>query len=69
MTDLTIGRIHDDGFSRLRVLADHIRGTGLDAGSAADTAVNGLDGHAFFPLLPFMVARLFRLHLHCSQAS
>jgi hypothetical protein len=28
-----------------------------------------LDGHAFFPLLPFMVARLFRLHLHCSQAS
>ena len=58
MTYLAVSRIHDERLFCLRVLADHIRGTGLDAGPAADTAFNRFDGHGLFYLSSLFYLKL-----------
>jgi hypothetical protein len=47
MTDLAVFRIFDKRFFGFRVLADHIRGTGLNAYAAADTPADLFDRHNF----------------------
>jgi len=53
MAYLAIRRIFDERLFCLRVLADHIGGAGLDAGPAADAAVDTFYGHGALPLRSF----------------